>query len=232
MKRCLSGFFLFFLGVGCQTTADPNLQTHMLRLECTGPDGTEGMSRLAVLDVGDPKYDFGFVAGHAVPSERPCFVKDFVGGKSKVSLIHLAENYQAGEQSDWAVIRFKKIKTKGLVRYTLEPVEEIGSLLDKEFSFARARGLSENSQKCKLSILNFSAGRRHVAHDCRAVEGQSGSPITRKLDGKFKLVGIHIGNLWMFKSPETGRPDKKGYINLLDQKTVAEIDTVITSNRN
>lgn len=183
------------------------------------------------MDVGDPIFDYGFATGHSVPSERPCAVKDFSGRKRSVNLIQLADGYQSGEKTDWAIIRFDKISTKSLVRYELEPIEDLGPLDENRFSFAQARGLSENAQTCRLSILDFDNGRHRVTHDCRAVPGQSGSPITRIVDGTHKLVGLHIGHLWMFKSPETGRPDRKGYINLLDQKTVEEIESIISANR-
>lgn len=189
------------------------------------------MSRVAVLDIGDQKYDFAFATGHAVPSERPCIVRDFVGGQSRVSLIKLADGYKSGETTDWAVIRFDKINTKGLVRYALNPIEDIEALAEKEYTFAQASALPENSQKCSLSILDFSEDHRRVVHDCRAIPGQSGSPITRWVDGVPMLVGLHIGHLWMLESPITRRPDRKGYINLLDQKTVGEIEAVINVNR-
>jgi len=220
------------MAVGCQTTPDLIEPTHMLRLECRQPDGTIGQSRVAVLDIGDLKHDFAFATGHAVPSERPCVVKDFSGGQSSVSLIRIAEGYKSGDSTDWAVIRFDKIKTKGLVRYALDPVADIESLTEKEFTFARARGLAANSQKCSLSILDFSADNRRVVHDCRAIPGQSGSPVIRTVNGSPMLVGLHIGHLWMLESPETGRPDRKGYINLLDQKTVDVIESIINTYRN
>jgi len=232
LKRILSGIFLTLMGSGCQTSANPILPTHMLRLECSNGDGTVAMSRAAVLDIGDEKHDFAFTTGHAIPSERPCVVKDFAGAQSAVTLIRLADEYKSGEPTDWAVIKFDKIQTKGLVRYTLDPVEDLDALKEKEFIFARARGISANSQKCSLTILDFSEDYRRVVHDCRAIPGQSGSPITRLVDGEPMLVGLHIGHLWMLESPVTGRPDRKGYINLLDQKTVDEIESVINSYRN
>ena len=203
----------------------------MLRLICEGAEKNERQSRIAVLDIGDPLYDYGFATGHAVPPERPCAVKDFSGGTRAVNLIRLADGYQPGENTDWAIIRFDKISTKSLVRYGLEPIETLGPLEQARFSFAKARGLSENAQKCQLSILDFEDGRHRVTHDCRAIPGQSGSPITRIVNGQHKLVGLHIGHLWMFKSPETGRPDRKGYINLLDRNTVKEIEQLIAENR-
>ena len=203
----------------------------MLRLICEGTEKNGSQSRLAVLDVGDAKYDYGFATGHAVPTERPCVVKDFNGRQQSVNLIHLADDYKPGETTDWAIIRFDKIATKSLVRYELEPIEDLDLLDEARFSFAQARGLSENAQPCRLTLLDFTNGRNRVTHDCRAVPGQSGSPITRVVNGTHKLVGLHIGHLWMFKSPETGRPDRKGYINLLNRKTVGEIETIISTNR-
>ena len=203
----------------------------MLRLICEGADDSFRQSRIAVLDTGDPVYDFGFATGHAVPSERPCAVKDFSGQTRDVNLIRLADGYKSGESTDWAVLRFDKISTRNLVRYQLEPVETLTTLEQQRFSFAKARGLPENAQSCKLSILDFDTGHHRVTHDCRAVPGQSGSPITRLSNGEHMLVGLHIGHLWMFKSPETGRPDRKGYINLLDKPTVNEIESLITAHR-
>lgn len=227
----LSASLVFLLGVGCQTTADLT-PTHMLRLLCEGAEQkSASQARIAVLNVGDPVYDYGFATGHAVPSERPCKVKDFAGRVRPVNWIQLANGYQPGEKTDWAIIRFDKISTKHLVRYELEPIEVFGSLQEQKFSFAQARGLSENAQNCKLSILDFDNGRHRVTHDCRAIPGQSGSPITRVVDGNHKLVGLHTGHLWMFNSPETGRPDRKGYINLLDAKTVEEIESLIAELR-
>ncbi|MEP4051721.1 MAG: hypothetical protein ABJN22_05710 [Litorimonas sp.] len=231
MNLRLSAGLVFLIGVGCQTTVDP-IPTHMLRLMCEGAEPKNPIqSRVAILDVGDPLYDFGFATGHGIPSERPCEVKDFAGRTRSVDLIRLADGYQAGEKTDWAIVRFEKISTKHLVRYDLEPIEEFAPFKDQEFSFAEARGLSENAQSCKLAILDFDNGRYRVTHDCRAVPGQSGSPITRVIDGKHKLVGLHIGHLWMFKSPETGRPDRKGYINLLDKNSVKEIESLIAKYR-
>lgn len=203
----------------------------MLRLICEGADDSARQSRIAVLEVGDPLYDFGFATGHAVPSERPCAVKDFSGEERAVNLIKLANEYRAGEKTDWAIIRFDKISTQSLVRYQLDAVDPLDPLVDETFSFAAARGLPENAQSCKLSRLKFKDDRHRVTHDCRAVPGQSGSPITRIVEGQHKLIGLHIGHLWMLESPKTGRPDRKGYINLLDGQTVTEIEQMIAKNR-
>ncbi len=230
LKQRLSLFLILWLGAGCQTTPSAT-PTHMLRLVCEGVDQTNLQSRIAVLDVNSANHDFGIATGHAIPPERPCAVRDFEGRKRSVNIIKLADNYEIGEKSDWAIIRFDKITTPKLVRYKLEPLEDIFPLEQQKFSFARARGLPENSQLCTLTVLDFSNGRNRVTHDCRAVPGQSGSPITRVIDGEHKLVGLHIGQLWMFQAPDTGRPDRRGYINLLDRGTISEIQQIISQNQ-
>jgi len=204
----------------------------MLRLECSdsADDDIERLSRIAVLETSHSYYDYALATGHAVPDDRPCEVSDFQGGRSDVDLIRFADNYHPGAQTDWAIIRFPKISTPDLIRYKLDPLGDIDSLAGTEVRFATARGLPENAQICQLTILQFREDERHVAHDCRSIQGQSGSPVTRFEQGQHRLVGLHIGQLWMWDSPETGRPDRKGYINLLNSETVQEIETVIAAN--
>ncbi len=206
----------------------------MLRLQCV--ESVQAVekntrSRIAVLDIEHPIYDFALAAGHAVPTERPCKVKDFRGNSSDVDLIRLADNYAPGAQTDWAIIRFPKIKTQNLVRYRLEPLADNENLKGVEVKFAQAIGLPKNTQICQLNTLEFSTKHKRVTHNCSVIAGQSGSPVTRTVDGEDRLVGLNLGQLWMFQSPETGRPDRKGYINLLDADTLLEIETYIDEAR-
>lgn len=203
----------------------------MLRLRCALETDISLQSRIAVLDIPHSKYDFALAAGHGVPADRPCDAQDFNGARERVDIIRFAENYEAGEKTDWAVIRFPRIKNPNLTRYRLEPLADLENLEGVEVRFAKALGLSENSQRCNLTLLRFSETDQKVAHDCRGVPGQSGSPVTRIVDGEHRLVGTNVGQLWMFKSPKTGRPDRKGYVNLLDKDIVAEIESVIADIR-
>ena len=236
MKRLHNWSLILLALIGCQTTS-PNPEelngfTHVLRLECVGGNAPNLQSRIGALDTNNPIYDFALVAGHAVPVERPCVVKDFFGRKSNVSLIRLADGYKSGEDTDWAIIRFKKIKTPNLVRYPLEPFEINGPLNEIRVRFAQAFALPENTQDCRLTTLEFPNNTQRISHDCRAIAGQSGSPLTTIVDGKHKLVGLHVGHLWMLDSPETRRPDRKGYINVFTSDMVADIKQVIARNSN
>jgi len=177
LKRLLSGSLIFLTLAGCQSTAlntaDPDSLTHVLRLECVKGDEPGLQSRIGALETNNLKYDFALVAGHAVPDERPCVVKDFSGRQSKVSL---------------------KIKTPNLVRYTLEPFEIDRPLNEIPVFFAQAMALPENTQNCRLTALDFPNNIRRISHDCRAISGQSGSPMTTIIDDQHKLVGLHIGH--------------------------------------
>ena len=169
----------------------------MLRLNCEGAEKTGVRSRLAVLDIGNPNYDFGFSSGHGILAERPCVVMDFQGKSKPVNLIKFADDYQSGGKTDWAIIRFDKISTRGLVRYELAPIDENSLTENNKFYFAKALGLPENSQACHLSVLDFNNGRRRATHDCKAVSGQSGSPITQEVEGKHMLVACAYLSYWI-----------------------------------
>ncbi len=199
----------------------------MLRLQCKAADDFKLLSRVAVLNIGLESYDYGLITGHGVPPDRPCQVLDFEGRSAPVSVISLAQNYKIGAQTDWALIRFEKINTPRLIRYDLVPFTDTTALDNMRVEFAQARGLPENRQSCNLEILDFSENERRVSHNCRSVPGQSGTPVTRRIDDRDTLVGLHIGQLWMLESPRTGRPDKKGYINLFNVETVDEIKALI-----
>jgi len=203
----------------------------MLRLQC----GTENIarirqSRLAVLKTSSKLYDYGLTTGHGVPEDRPCIVRDFDGRYAAIDVITYAQNYKSGTRTDWAILRFEKITTPNLVRYDINSVQTDISIDGMEINFARAKGLPDNKQKCHLEILSFSNNNQKISHSCRSFNGQSGTPVTKIINNQEKLIGLHVGQLWMHTSPVTGKPDRKGYINLLDEEMVAEIKDIIRQN--
>ena len=205
--------------------------THMLRLSCEGETSGFYMSRLAVLDIGDPFHDYGIGTGHGIPPGRPCEVADFEGRSAIVEHYDFAPDYASGTSSDWAILRFRRLATPELVRYPLEALQPATPEDGTEIQFAQARGLAENRQTCQIETLVFPGGQNRISHDCRNRAGQSGTPITQRIDGVDRLVGLHIGELWMVESPKTGRPDRKGYLNLFDDVTIAQIEAIIAQNK-
>ena len=142
--------------------------------------------------------------------------------------ISFADNYEAGTDTDWALVSFKKFKGDHIKRYDINDyLEDITLLDDTPVSFAEARGLPSNTQKCRLDLIKFKSGtqsnNRYVSHDCHAIPGQSGSPITRMNNGGHSLVGIHLGSIWTLYSPVTGKPGRLNFIKLYDQNMATEI---------
>lgn len=208
----------------------------MLVLKCANSETSVFLSRLAVLDIPQSrKMDFALVSGHALPLQRPCFVQDFEGQRRNVDLIDYAKNYKVGTTHDWALISFRKMKTKNLIRYPLSPItDHIIDFKTADISFAKARGLPENSQICRLLPLigplkTHTNAPSPYFHNCRAIPGQSGSPMTTQVNGQDYLVGLHIGRSWFFKSPYTGRADRHGSVALFSSEMVDEINDIIST---
>lgn len=176
--------------------------------------------------------DFAIVTGHGVKSGKKCFIEDFKGKSRKIMSVSFADNYEAGTDTDWALVSFKKFKGEHVKRYDINDyLEDITLLDDTTVSFAEARGLPSNTQKCRLDLIKFKSGtpsnNRYVSHDCHAIPGQSGSPITRMNNGGHSLIGIHLGSIWTLYSPITGKPGRLNFIKLYDQNMAAEIKNKI-----
>jgi hypothetical protein len=205
-------------------------KTHMLGLKCANSNTVSTRSRLAVLNIQKKdNLDYALVSGHGLPLKRPCIVHDFNGNKRTVEKIGYSSKFRAATQDDWAIISFKPLPTKDLIRYPLVPIssqlEELGRA---KVSFAKARGLPSNNQTCDLISTNLYESENIFAfHNCRSIPGQSGSPLTYKANNQDYLVGLHLGKAWFLQSPETGRPDTLGYLSVFNQDMVKEIQTII-----
>ena len=171
--------------------------------------------------------DFALVSGHGVAGDYPCFVSDFLGNTKKATVVSLAENYQAGTDTDWALISFKKIKGPHIQRYDVDNyAEDLSVLHDGLVAFAQARGLPENNQRCRIAEAvpeNLGKNGTIISHDCRAIGGQSGSPITQVINGHHRLIGLHIGSGWTLNSPITGKPGRVNFMRSYDEKMSSEI---------
>jgi len=113
--------------------------------------------------------DFALVTGHALPLERPCFVQDFEGNQRDVDLIDYAKAFEVGTPNDWAITDY------------------ISDFEAADILFAEARGLPKNSQACRLlpTLPSFKKEQKRplpIFHDCDAIPGQSGSPLTARIE--------------------------------------------------
>lgn len=222
--------------------------TYMLTLRCPLTASRYASSRIAVFrtDLDDGK-DYAIVSGHGLRTQgvsdivteiggqkiKGCFVMDFSGHQSVVDGFALSENFKAGTRTDWGIIRFEAMPTHNLVRYNLPHIAWESLKHDPvPVHFAFARGLRDQSQNCEIlpsryQVLTGEQFDGVMAHNCRAISGQSGSPLSLGGDKKDLLLGIHLGSTWMLRSPVTGRPEFQGFVRVIDDAMVSEIKTLM-----
>lgn len=207
----------------------------MLTLKCRADEGKIQLSRASLLNIPQEligkKTDVALVSGHGLTLDTPCWVQDFEGNSRKVLKFKIAKNYKAGTDTDWGLIYFDTIPTKSVIRYPLLPYKA-DSPLDMSVQFAAARGLPVNSQSCELKAVSLKIGdaenaQNLLTHNCRAIAGQSGTPVTLQSATTEKLIGFHMGHLWMTKSPISGRPNRLGYIRPFDQAMIDDIKAML-----
>jgi len=213
--------------------ASPN---HAVFLKCKLNDNWENQSKGIVLSL--PKnlhkhgHDFAIVTAHGLKQGQDCYIADFQGHSEKVTNAYFADNYQAGTGTDWALVSFKTLKGNHIERYHVDDyLIDIDLLNNTMVSFAEARGLPSNTQKCRLVLIDLKTdiqkNNQYVSHDCRAIGGQSGSPITIFANGRHRLVGFHLGNIWTLNSPMTGKPGKLNFLRPYDKKMSEDIKRIL-----
>lgn len=213
-----------------------NATNHAVFLKCDIDEERSLQSKGAVLKLPQhlqkSKRDFALVTGHGLKEDSKCFVEDFKGNSNRVKTLYLAPDYKAGTSSDWAVVSFRSFAGDHIKRYDIDNYLDDLSVLDNEtISFAQARGLPTNTQKCRLALISLKTdilkSEAFVTHDCKAIGGQSGSPITRIENGVHRLIGLHLGNIWTLNSPLTGKPGRINFLRPFDEQMSQEIKRVI-----
>lgn len=217
--------------------------THTLSLQCNTSKTAYLMSRLAVLDVGiESPHDIAVTTGHGLIDSAgdklsDCTVRDFKGNAYKVISTKVAPNYAPGTPDDWAVITFEKARKTPLVRYALAAplkTKAFDSLAETNLSvrFSSARGLPSSGQDCAMlprSFAGFEPQRYSglIPHDCRAVSGQSGAPISVTRDGHNVIIGIHVGHSFLLESPHADGPTRYGYMRVFDDHLRDHVNAII-----
>ncbi|WP_026940636.1 trypsin-like serine peptidase [Hellea balneolensis] len=209
--------------------------THTVFLRCEISETKVSISKGSILalppSLKDPKDDFAIVTGHGLKGGKDCFIQDFHGNNRQVKGRVYANNYKAGTDTDWALISFKAIKGSHIKRYKLESYVSDTELLNNTvISFAQARGLPQNNQNCRLALVEIpmpKESRSLFTHDCNAIPGQSGSPLTQNINGEDKLIGIHLGQIWTLLSPITGSPGILRYMRPFDEDMSRDVKTAI-----
>jgi len=201
--------------------------------------------QLTIEDSAKNKYDVAITTGHGLVGDDGelldnCFVSYPGSEKFPVTDAKLAPNYKPGTPSDWAVITFPKIENESLIRYSVG--ENISQKTFQDFAelrpsvlFSTARGLPVNGQDCEIEPRRF-AGLRHqnfigfLSHTCRAIAGQSGTPISVVRNQEPILIGVHIGSSMVYGYPTINTPlYHRGYMREIDTEFMAEFSKILTS---
>jgi len=215
-------------------------ETSVLSLYCQLAPDQYFQSRLAILETLDKDFDFGLTTAHGLVDENEriltnCNVLGLDGKLHPIEMTFVPMNYGAGTETDWAVLKVRKFKDEDLRRHKLPLFSEA---LIREFKtaanlvqFARSRGIGVNNQNC-MSLPGDFAGLKSgsiLVHDCRAFPGQSGSPLTLRIENQSTIVGIHLGKSFIVRSPVTQKPENLGYFRFVDPEFVLEIESAIRS---
>lgn len=219
--------------------AMPEKDPTVLQLNCRYDDRRFYQSRLALIRTHDARFDYGLSSGHGVLIKgldfaKDCIVKDYKGRKYALNALYVPNDITPGGERDWAIIRLEKISDPDIVRFSLPEFSKDASVAFRrtirDINFPKARGIGYNTQLCH-SMPADHAGLEFgniLAHDCRAISGQSGSPISVSLEDAPVLVGLHLGTGFIIRSKYTGKAERLGYFRFIDEQMLAEINTIIT----
>ncbi len=210
--------------------------THVVVLKCKIDEKRAYHSKGAILALpkhfSNSKVDVALVTGHGLTKNNECSISDFSGQSRDIIDTVFAKKYKPGTETDWAIVSFKRMKGKHIMRYGLKSsLANTDTLNNKNISFAQARGLPENNQNCQAKLVYIKVetdSRPYYSHNCHAIPGQSGSPITQNIDGKHELMGLHIGSIWTLRSPITGKPGKFNFFRPYDEEMSIEIETALS----
>lgn len=225
-----------------QNTRLPNA-IHTLSLQCKTSDTTYRMSRLAVLDTNiHSEYDIAITTAHGLVDGSggtlpDCTVRDFTGHIYKIHAVKVADNYAPGTPSDWAVLKFEKVRKSSLIRYALaSPLETrvFDELAETNLpvNFSTARGLPGSGQDCFMlprRNAGFDPARYEglIPHNCHAVSGQSGAPVSISRGKHSVIMGFHVGHAFLLESPHNDGPVRHGYMRAFDDNLRKNVNAII-----
>lgn len=220
-------------------------------VQCYVSEGIVKKSRAVVLHINEEnslssQHDIAVTTGHGfIDNDGKTFNKCEVIGPSRktypIKTIKFAPNYKPGTASDWAVMSLPKMETEKIQRYSVvddKTGQEMELLARQNMPvlFSTARAYPQNGQSCILYPRKYAGFTKQehkglLAHNCRAISGQSGSPVSVERDGHPILIGIHIGNSFVLKVQDVDQPPRfYGYMRVIDRAVLeAQINLLINS---
>lgn len=224
-----------------------NSNIHTLEVRCrVGVDQLK-ISRISILDVRgakDQNIDLGITTAHGLLDSsgdalNRCNIRGFAGESYRISDVQIAKNYSPGTANDWAIVVLERAKKTDLVRYAFASplsIDEFDGLADARLplTFSSARGVPDGRQSCEALPrptvgMNKSRYDGLIPHNCKAVSGQSGAPISVFRGNQNIILGLHIGHAFWAGVPDVNAPAKLGYMRVFDNELVEIINSNVTA---
>lgn len=230
------------------TPLNPTTSINSLRLRCYVSENIGKSSRAIVLQFLpsnelSKNFDFAITTAHGLMDDsgktmENCQVNLPGGETHEIKAIVIAPDYKQGQASDWAIIAFEKLESKAIIRHQVSADMSnmaVVQIANARLSvlFSKARGLPHNGQICNLLPRQYAGltQKKHaqfLAHNCRAIAGQSGSPITVIRNDQPVVLGIHVGSSMIYAHPTPSSPLRyQGYMRVIDQEFMATFAKIL-----
>ena len=232
----------------------PRLQhslTNSVQIQCFPTPNIVKKSRATLLRINQTSsamagLDIAVTTGHGLIDNQGkifpnCQIKGPSGHMYIIETIVMAPNYKEGTASDWAILSVKTLRNELVQRYDIGKnisIDGAEQLAENNLPvlFSSARGIPRNGQQCILNPKKYAAltHRSHhglLAHTCKAVAGQSGSPVSVVRAGQPVLIGIHIGHTFVLRVKGVKQaPNFVGYLRIFDESFLNAITLLVNEH--
>jgi len=192
-----------------------DLERALVRLECSSEQNSERHFRGTLIDTGQAKPNFEIIltAAHGLPSNpveltRSCVVIGEHARSYRIDSVWRPLEPHGPLTDDWAVLRTERRIRGNFRRLRIAQLDQlVGKQMTAEPLPVRLPLLHPPAEhNCSLSGSSLSEAEQSAglfAHDCRAWQGHSGSPILVSIDEKVLLIGFHLGTRRVFEDRVT-----------------------------
>jgi protease YdgD len=115
--------------------------------------------------------------------------------------------------NDWAILNLRRPaeKSLGIIRITSLTQDQIEAFPEHPQTVLQAGYSHDMAQRLSLDpdcrVIGLNKTGHLLAHDCDAVEGDSGSPILQVVDNELTIIGLHVGTARI--KARDGQPARK-----------------------
>jgi hypothetical protein len=186
----------------------------LVEIYCQYGERGRGRRRGVLVATATPEADFEVVltAEHGFPQSdqelrQICFLPLGEETTYPVAAVWRPDRFGGGYSDDWAVLLIRGRLTGAVSRHPLAPVErpDLQAMISNDSAVRLPLRFAPTERPCELTqdrLLRDQVDSGLLAHNCEAWRGHSGSPILIELDGQTFILGLHLGNRWIFETSE------------------------------